>query len=230
MSGRHYGHYKAAAKRPFLSTLHSSFLNICSQCGISIKRWHKGLTVMLEKCAGNIKVEKLRAILLMEADFNFINKLMFGHRLMKQVMAKCRLPLEIYGGISNRSAQEVAVNRRLTLDLFRLKRRRGAIAGVDATQCYDRIVHSLVILLSRNEGAPLPPLLMMFGAIQAMQYYLRTTFGDSETHYGGTQEIPFQGSCQGNGVRRIMSLNSLLRLLELHYNFWVSYLSTIPTS
>ena len=230
MSGRHYGHYKAAAKRPFLSTLHSSFLNICSQCGISIKRWHKGLTVMLEKCAGNIKVEKLRAILLMEADFNFINKLMFGHRLMKQVMSKCRLPVEIYGGISNRSAQEVAVNRRLTLDLFRLKRRRGAIAGVDATQCYDRIVHSLVILLSRNEGAPLPPLLMMFGAIQAMQYYLRTTFGDSESHYGGTQEIPFQGSCQGNGASPAMWIMiSMYLVLLMHKENHVSKFTTAFT-
>ena len=67
-----------------------------------------------------------------------------------------------------RSDQEVGVNRRLILDLFRVKRRNGAIAGVDATQCYDRIVHSLAILLSRNEGAPLNPLLCMFGAIQGM--------------------------------------------------------------
>jgi hypothetical protein len=36
-------------------------------------RWEMGLSCMLEKTAGVIKVEKLQAILLMEADFNFFN-------------------------------------------------------------------------------------------------------------------------------------------------------------
>ena len=37
---------------------------------------------MLEKEAGNIIIEKLRAILLMEADFNMVNKLIIGKRMM----------------------------------------------------------------------------------------------------------------------------------------------------
>ena len=113
---------------------------------------------MLEKIKGNIKVDKLRAILLMEADFNLINKLMFGHRLMRQCASHRRIPKELYGGLANKSSQEVAINRRLVLDIFCLKRRCGAVAGVDAAHYYDRIVHSLAILLSRNEGAPINPL------------------------------------------------------------------------
>jgi len=140
MSNRHFGHYKAASKNDFLSTIHASFCNAVSSFGVSISRWEKGLTVMLEKIKNNIRVNKLRAILLMEADFNFVNKLMFGHRLMAHTHRHHRLPKELYGGLQNKSAQEVGINRRLTLDIFRLKRRNGAIAGVDATQCYDRIV------------------------------------------------------------------------------------------
>ena len=200
MSNRHFGHYKSAAKNTILSTLHASFCNAASTTGVSIPRWEKGLTVMLEKIKNNIRVNKLRAILLMEADFNFVNKLMFGHRLMSHAKKFNRIPQELYGGLQNKSSQEVAINRRLTLDIFRLKRRNGAIAGVDATQCYDRIVHSLAILLARNEGAPLNPLLSMFQAIQSMNYYLRTTFGDSQSSYGGKQDVPFQGTCQGNGA------------------------------
>ena len=157
MSGRHFGHYKAAAKNSYLSSIHAGFCNTATHYGVSIKRWATGLTVMLEKIKDCIKVDKLRAILLMEADFNFVNKLMFGHRLIKHVSTHQRMPEELYGCIHNKSAQEVSVNRRLTLELFRAKRRNGAIAGVDATQCYDRIVHSLAILLARNEGNPLPP-------------------------------------------------------------------------
>ena len=71
---------------------------------------------------------------------------------------------------------------------------------MDAAQCYDRIVHSLSILLCQKEGAPLSSLMMMFGVIQSMTYFIRTTFGDSNTSYGGKQNVPFQGSCQGNGA------------------------------
>ena len=215
MSKRHFGHYKAASKNNFLSNIHAKICDTAASNGISIDRWECGLTVMLEKIKGVIKVDKLRAILLMEADFNFINKLMFGNRLMKQCKKYNRFPKELFGGLENKSAQEVGVNRRLVLDLFRIKRRNGAVAGVDATQCYDRIVHSLAILLSRNEGAPINPLLCMFGAIQGMKYFLRTTFGDSERSYGGRQEVPFQGSCQGNGASPAMWLMISMYLVLL---------------
>ena len=74
MSGRHFGHYKAAAKRTSLCKVHAAFASDASQHGIFIKRWTKGLTVMLEKIENVTRVDKLRAILLMEADFNFILK------------------------------------------------------------------------------------------------------------------------------------------------------------
>ena len=215
MSGRHFGHYKAASRNTYLSTIHSTFCHITASSGSSIDRWEQGLTVMLEKIKGNIIVDKLRAILLMEADFNFINKLMFGHRLIRNCTDHKRLPQELYGGLANRSAQEVAINRRLVLDTFRLKRRCGVVAGVDAAQCYDRIVHSLAILLSRNEGAPINPLLCMFGAIQGMTYFLRTTFGESTSSYGGRQQVPFQGTCQGNGASPAMWLMISMYLVLL---------------
>ena len=200
MSGRHFGHYKAAAKCDTLCKVHASFTSEASLHGIFIKRWTKGLTVMLEKIENVIRVDKLRAILLMEADFNFINKLIFGHKMVQQCESFSRFPEELYGSRNNHSAVEVGVNRRLTLEVLKQKRRNGAIAGVDAAQCYDRIVHSLAILLCRNEGAPISSLLLMFGAIQSMEFFIRTTFGESTNSYGGNQPIPFQGSCQGNGA------------------------------
>ena len=56
---------------------------------------------------------------------------------------------------------------------------------------------------------------MIFGTIQAMTFYLRTTFGDSSMSYGGLQPIPFQGSCQGNGASPAMWLIISLYLVLL---------------
>ena len=83
---------------------------------------------MLEKLKGVIKVNKLRAILLMEADFNSLNKLIFGHRMIQQCEANHRFPDEIYGSRSCMSASEVAVNRRVVLENIKVLRRCGAIA------------------------------------------------------------------------------------------------------
>ena len=215
LSGRHFGHYKAAAYHTKLAEIHATVGHLASHSGLCLSRWCKGLTVMLEKEEGNIRVDKLRAILLMEADFNFLNKLLFGHRLVKQIEFFHRFPNELYGSRTALSAILVAINRRLTIDIFKQKRRAGIIAGVDAAQCYDRIVHSLSILLCQREGAPISSLLMMFGAIQSMVFYLRTTFGDSLTSYGGLQDIPFQGSCQGNGASPAMWLIISLYLVLL---------------
>lgn len=51
---------------------------------------------MLEKIAGIALVSKLWAILLMEADFNFHNKLIFGKRMMDLARRHKLVPDKIY--------------------------------------------------------------------------------------------------------------------------------------
>jgi hypothetical protein len=50
-----------------------------------MERWSKGLSVMLEKMFGIRLVSKLRSILLMEADFNDMNKEVYGVRMLDNV-------------------------------------------------------------------------------------------------------------------------------------------------
>ena len=47
---------------------------------------------MLEKKAGVIIVDKLRAIFLMEANFNFVNKLIFGQRMIHRAEEAGEIP------------------------------------------------------------------------------------------------------------------------------------------
>ena len=199
ISGLHFGHYKAAASSDTLSEFHAIMTDIAYNGGHPLQRWTKGLSVMLEKIKGNIRVNKLRAILLMEADFNFANKLILGSRMIKNGHAAGLIPTEQYGGLHNKCSAEVGLNRRLFLDLLRLQRRNGALASVDAANCYDRMCHSIVSLCCQYFGVPAPPLICMLLAIQLMKFYLRTSFGDSDDSYGGDRHNPFQGCCQGNG-------------------------------
>ena len=63
LSGQHFGHYKAASTSLQLSDLHDFFQHVASHSRICLSRWCKDLTGMLKKISGNIRVNKLRAIL-----------------------------------------------------------------------------------------------------------------------------------------------------------------------
>jgi hypothetical protein len=78
VSGLHYGHYKAASHSELLSEIHALMTELAVTGGTPLARWENGLSAMLEKTKGVIQVDKLRAILLMEADFNFYNGLLFA--------------------------------------------------------------------------------------------------------------------------------------------------------
>ena len=84
-----------------------------------MKRWAKSLPVMLEKIEGDIRVDKLYAILLMEADFHQLNKLFFGHRMIKQSEDNKRIPEKAYGSRASLNTILVAVNRRCMIDMFK---------------------------------------------------------------------------------------------------------------
>ncbi len=77
-SGVHFGHYIAGINCNYVSQFHAVQVLLALKKGIALERWSKGLSVMLEKMFGVRLVSKLQAILLMEAEFNALNKEVCG--------------------------------------------------------------------------------------------------------------------------------------------------------
>ncbi len=75
-----------------LSHLHALKTILALNQGLALDCWSMGLSVMLEKIYGCTFVSKLCAILLMEADFNFYNKLVYGVRMMDNVSKHGYMP------------------------------------------------------------------------------------------------------------------------------------------
>jgi hypothetical protein len=88
----HFGHYKAALFCNDLLALHTFKLSLVAWKGVLLSRWNRGLTVLLEKIVGNIFLHTLRAICLLEADFNWWNKLFFAKRMMQQAIHAGAIP------------------------------------------------------------------------------------------------------------------------------------------
>ena len=117
-SGLHFGHYIAAAFSDRLSEIHALKLSVIARTGCAPDRWARGLSVLLEKIAGVALVTKLRAILLMEADFNCHNKLIFGSRMMALGREYGLVPDEIFSA-KGKTAEDAILLQTLVYDYAR---------------------------------------------------------------------------------------------------------------
>jgi hypothetical protein len=95
-SGLHFGHYIVGSKPDIINHFHATQVMVVLVHAIQLKRWSRGLSVILKKMLGITLVTKLRAILLMEADFNTSNKTMYYIRMMNQVQKHNMMSEEIY--------------------------------------------------------------------------------------------------------------------------------------
>ena len=77
---------------------------------------------MLEKSPGNLRVDKLRAILLLEADYNGLHKINFNGRLMPMLEATSSIPHEIIGDRRSQAATHLDLNKKLIADISNIKK------------------------------------------------------------------------------------------------------------
>ena len=147
---------------------------------------------MLEKTLGVMLVSKLRAMLLMEVDFNATNKIVYGDRLMKNVRKHNLMPEEIFSE-KNRMANDGTLCKTLFYDITRQARIPTAIASVNASNCYDRIAHAIASLVFQAFGVPTMAIETMLGAIENMKFFLCTGFGDSKLFAGRGISVKTQG-------------------------------------
>jgi hypothetical protein len=90
--GAHAGHYKSATFLDMVTNFLSRKIMLKVRGGCPPERWGHGLQVLLEKVAGVALVNKLRAILLMEADFSYMNKWVFGYQAINKMYALGYIP------------------------------------------------------------------------------------------------------------------------------------------
>ena len=200
MSGVHFGHMKSCTKDPFLAEFESSLAHLPYYTGYSPSSWTQGINNMIQKRNKSNLITKLRTIVLSDSNFNFNNKLL-GKTTLAHAEENNLLAREQYGSRKGKSAIEHVVNKRIMYDLLRQYRKPGALCSNDAIGCFDRMVHSVVMLAYKRLGVPEPAVHCMLESIRNMKHYIRTGFGlstmkiSSEGHL-----IPYQGALQGNGA------------------------------
>ena len=96
----------------------------------------------------NLRVEKLRAILLLEAGYNGLYKIYFNSRLTPRLEDASSIPQEIIGERRSQAATHLALNKKLIADASNIIKAPTVTIYADATNCYDRVAHPYASLCS----------------------------------------------------------------------------------
>ncbi|WP_317203178.1 hypothetical protein [Janthinobacterium sp.] len=131
--GGHYGHYKTAsvaARLPEDHPAHTTRLadiygkrwTLPLQHGFAPKRWCQCIDAILEKIPGKPIIEKLRIIMLYEADFNFVLKLIWGKRLVRNAEKYGCLGQSNHGSRKGRQTTDAQLEKTLLYGITRLTR------------------------------------------------------------------------------------------------------------
>ncbi len=142
------GHYILATFSDVVTTFLSRKIALIAKGGCPPDCWGHGLQVMLEKVAGIALVNKLRAILLMEGDFNYMNKWVFGHEAINKLYTLGYIPGNQYSQKES-TAEDAQMDNGLTMDISRQLKQPLATMAADTDKCYDRINHIIMSFLRR---------------------------------------------------------------------------------
>ncbi len=182
-----------------LSAMHAAYLTSCACRGIPLARWEIVLTVLLEKIVGNNFVHKLQAICLLEADFNWINKIIFARRMIGTALEQNLIPGKCFSKKGSNCINAIMTNIFICNE-SRIHHHDACIAGNDFGDCYDWAAHPIAALSLWSFGVPQPAINVLLETMETMRFFLRMGFGESKTSYGGSHEECLAGYGQGNAA------------------------------
>jgi hypothetical protein len=156
-------------------------------------------TVLLEKTRGNNFIHKMRAICLLEADFNYFNKTIFARRMTASAQDKGQIPAECYAKKGSNCVNAV-ITKIMYCDESRTHHHPMCIGGNNFGDCYDRIAHPPASIALQSWGVPRKAISVLLTSMQTMRFFLRTGYGESSSSYGGLEFDRNLGLGQGNAA------------------------------
>jgi len=194
-SGRYNAVYKAMTIDPLLLQILTISMNLPFATGQAYDRWHTFLDIMAFKKADSKKVNTLRSIVLSEADWNAAGRMYVTKKMMKQAETLQLLPNEHLGGRKGRKSIDGAIAKKMYLDNTRIMRIPTIILSTDAANCYDRMIHKYISLMSIKWGLEPQIMSALLQPLQKARHHTRTAYGDSTEFFEGKN---LQGAGQGN--------------------------------
>jgi hypothetical protein len=140
-SGRHFSHYRASCNDMSLVELHVKTVNIAACHRQPLHRWQQGVTVLLEKVVRTIHIDRLKAICLLEVDFNWWLKVIFTKRMLQRIKVNGVMPIE-HGVIFRKTTMDSSMIKQLFFDQANILHMTYTVFSTDAEMCFDAVNHA----------------------------------------------------------------------------------------
>jgi ribonuclease HI len=223
-SGLHLGIYKSMTdmreqeeEKTYLLRTITGIINCAMSKGITLERWCRVHNVLLEKDPNHPKLHRLRIIHIIEADYNLATKIYWARRLQRTAEKKKLLCDSNWGSRKGRSAQDVAIVKELHYDITHLSLNEFATMENDAKSCYDRMIPSLIMLISRSFGLNKNVCRTVGKTFEKTRHKVATKNGISKDSFGYTKEEPIFGSWQGATKSVVSWVLTSSVLQEIHF-------------
>ncbi len=162
----------------------------------TLNRWKTVWTLFIEKELGNPALERLRCIMIFEADWQLLLKWHSSYGFLpKSELAHTLTPAQ-GGGRKGRSAIDQATQQVIETELIKLQQRPALHLFLDARWCFDLMVEACHNMACRRHGAADDYLKLHAQTHRLMKYYVRHKYGVSED-YNTFEQHPWHGTGQG---------------------------------
>ena len=91
-------------------------------------------------------MQKLRAILLLEVDFNTMHKIIFNNRLIPNLEAVNAILIEVIGGRQSQATTHLTLDKKLISNITNVSKIPMITICTDVTNYYGRVAHPFASL------------------------------------------------------------------------------------
>jgi endonuclease/exonuclease/phosphatase family metal-dependent hydrolase len=175
-------------------------MNLSLRHGYAWRRWKRIVCAKIPKRAGNMLLNKLRTIWLFEPDFNWLQGLVIGRRMIKAAETNKTLHDSQWGCRPGRHALGAVMLKVMSYEISRLTRSPLGSFDMDAASCFDRIIMALALLLCRREGVPSGTCIMAATVLMFAAFHIKTNHGVSYDWYSHSDDHPLHGPGQGSRI------------------------------
>jgi len=162
----------------------------------TLNRWKTVWTLFIEKEIGNPDLNRLRCIMIFEADWQLLLKWHSSYGFLPKSEAANTLTPAQGGGRKGRSAIDQATQQVIETELIKLNQSAAIDMFLDARWCFDLMVEACHKMACRRQGAADDYLKLHAQTHRTMKYYVRHKHGVSE-EYNTFDQHPWHGAGQG---------------------------------
>jgi len=173
-----------------------SIMGIALKHAYPLQRWRQVWTIFIKKELGNPELERLRCLMIFEADWQLLLKWHSSYGFLPQTKKEKTLVYEQGGGRKGRSAIDQATQQIVETEIIHMTQKTTIDMYLDLQACFDLMVEACHNLACRRHGAEDAYLRLHARTHKMMRYFVRHKFGVSDDYNTFTQH-PWHGAGQG---------------------------------